>query len=155
MINEVATSEDPIFENRQAYMRAAKAGDVGGLVSLAADDIVSMSPNDTTVYGKAEYQAWWEEYFQYFKLVAFNESERSVVINGDFAVEHSGYMIAVAPLSGGTRIRDDGRILTIWKRQPDGAWKMWQTMWNSTNPIGIGTNRFMSRLMQKKARPKR
>ena len=155
MINEVARSEDPIFEYRQAYVRAAKAGDVGALVSLAADDIVSMSPNDTTVYGKAEYQAWWEEYFQYFKLVAFNEPERSVVINGDFAVEHSGYMIAVAPLSGGTRIRDDGRILTIWKRQPDGAWKMWQTMWNSTNPIGIGTNRFMSRLMQKKARPKR
>jgi ketosteroid isomerase-like protein len=155
MINQVATSEDPIFEYRQAYMRAAKAGDVAGLVSLASDDIVSMSPNDTTVYGKAEYQAWWEEYFQYFRLVAFTEPERSVVINGDFAVEHSGYMIAVVPLSGESRIRDDGRILTIWKRQPDSSWRIWQTMWNSTNPIGIGTNRFMSRLMQKKARPKR
>jgi ketosteroid isomerase-like protein len=155
MINPVAMSEDPIFEYRQAYITAAKAGDVATLVSLVADDVISMAPNDTTVYGRAEYQSWWEEYFQYFRLVAFSEPERSVVINGDFAVEHSGYMIAVAPLSGGTRIRDDGRILTIWKRQLDGSWRMWQTMWNSSSPIGIGTNRFMSRLMQKKARPKR
>jgi ketosteroid isomerase-like protein len=155
MINQAATSEDPIFEYRQAFMKAAKAGDVQTLVSFAAEDIVSMSPNDCTVYGKAEYQAWWEEYFQYFRLVAFSEPERSLVINGDFAIEHSGYMVAVAPLSGGTRIRDDGRLLTIWKRQQDGSWKIWQTLWNSTNPIGIGTNRYISRLMQKKARPKR
>jgi ketosteroid isomerase-like protein len=114
-----------------------------------------MSPNDCTVYGKAEFQAWWEEYFQYFRLVAFNVQERSVTINGDFAIEHSAYMIAVASASDGTRIRDDGRIFAIWKRQPDGAWKIWQIMWSSTKPIGIGANRYMSRLMQKKARPKR
>src|SRR5215510_14850295 len=138
MINEFVRPEDSIFEYRQAFFRATQAGDVKTLVSFAADDVVSMSPNDCTVYGKAEYQSWWEEYFQYFRLVAFSESERSIVINGDFAVEHSGYMIAVAPLSGGTRIRDDGRILTIWKRQLDGSWRMCQTMWNSTSPIGIG-----------------
>jgi ketosteroid isomerase-like protein len=155
MLNEVAMSEDPIFEYRQAFFRATQAGDVETLVSFAADDIVLMSPNDTTVYGKVEFQAWWEEYFQYFRLAAFNVPERSVVISGDYAIEHSAYMIAVVPASGGTRIRDDGRIFAIWKRQPDGAWKVWQMMWNSSNPIGIGTNRYMSRLMQKKATPKR
>jgi len=155
MINRAATSEDRIFEYRQAFFKATQAGDVDTLVSFAADDVVSMSPNDCTVYGKAEFQAWWEEYFQYFRLVAFNVQERSVTINGDFAIEHSAYMIAVASASDGTRIRDDGRIFAIWKRQPDGAWKIWQIMWSSTKPIGIGANRYMSRLMQKKARPKR
>jgi ketosteroid isomerase-like protein len=77
------------------------------------------------------------------------------VIDGDYAVEISGYMIAVVPVSGSGRIRDDGRALTVWKRQPDGSWKIWQTIWNSTKPIGIGTNRYMSRLMQKKARTSR
>jgi len=155
MINEAATSEDRIFEYRQAFFKAIQAGDIETLVSFAADDVVSMSPNDCTVYGKAEFQAWWEEYFQYFRLVAFNVPERSVTINGDFAIEHSAYKVAIAPASGGTRIRDDGRILAIWKRQPDGGWKIWQWIWNSSDPIGIGTNRYMSRLMQKKARPKR
>ena len=62
-------------------------------------------------------------------------------------------MIAIAPVGGRNRIRDDGRFLTIWKRQTDGVWKMWQMIWNSTKPIGIGTNRYMWRFMQKKSRP--
>jgi ketosteroid isomerase-like protein len=155
MSTQPSIQEDPILPYRQAFIKAAKAGDVDGLVSLVGDDIVSMGPNDTTIYGNAEYRSWWEEYFQYFRLVAWSEPERSVVVNGDYAVEHSAYMIAVAPASGSGRIRDDGRTLTIWKRQPDDTWKMWQTIWNSTKPIGIGTNRYMSRLMQKKARSPR
>jgi ketosteroid isomerase-like protein len=155
MSTEVSIIEDPIFTYRQAFLNAARSGDVDALVSLAADDIVSMSPNDTTVYGKEEYRAWWEEYFQYFRLAAFTEPERSVVMHGDFATEYSVYMIAVVPVGGGSRIRDDGRTLTIWKRQPDSSWKIWQIIWNSAKPIGIGTNRYMSRLMQRKTRPER
>src|SRR2546425_4842971 len=152
MSTQPLMKDDPILPFRQAFIQAAKAGDVDALVSCVADDIVSMSPNDTTVYGKDEYRAWWEEYFQYFRLVAWNEPERSVVINGDFATEHSAYMIAVVSAAGGSRMRDDGRTLSIWKRQQDGSWKIWQSIWNSTKPIGIGTNRYMSRLMQKKSR---
>src|SRR6185369_9861878 len=152
---EVSKKEDPLLSYRQEWIRAFKAGDVDGLVSLAADDIVCMSPNDTTVYGKDEFHDWWEEYFQYFKSVAFAEPERSVVVDGDFATEHSAYSLAIAPVSGGGRIRDDGRSLSIWKRQPDGSWKIWQMIWNSTNPIGSGTNRYMSRMLQKKVKPKR
>jgi ketosteroid isomerase-like protein len=155
MSTQPSIKDDPILPYRQAFNNAAKAGDVEALLSLVGDDIISMGPNDTTVYGKDEYRSWWEEYFQYFRLVAWSEPERSVVINGEYATEISGYMIAVVPASGGSRIRDDGRTLTIWKRQPDDSWKMWQTLWNSAKPIGIGTNRYMSRLMQKKARAPR
>jgi ketosteroid isomerase-like protein len=155
MSTELSRSEDPIFAYRQAFLKAFKAGDVDGLVSLAADNIVCMSPNDTTVYGKDEYRAWWEEYYQYFRVAAINEPERSVIVKGDFATEYSAYMLAIVPVSGGSRIRDDGRTLAIWKRQPDGEWKVWQMMWNSMKPIGSGTNRYMSRLMQKKSRPQR
>jgi ketosteroid isomerase-like protein len=154
MSTEISHQEDPIFSYRQAFNKAMIRGDVDTLVSLAADDVVSMSPNDSTIYGKAEYRAWFEEYFQYFRCISFTEPERSVSIDGDHAIEHSAYMIAIAPAEGDGRIRDDGRMLTIWKRQSDGLWKIWQTIWNSINPIGIGTNRYMSRLMQKKARPK-
>lgn len=147
-----STPTDVIVPYREAFINAAKAADVEALVSMVEEDVVSMSPNDTSVYGKAEYRAWWEEYFQYFRLAAFSEPERHVVIDGDFAIELSAYMIAVAPANGEGRIRDDGRTLTVWKRQPDDSWKIWQTIWNSTKPIGIGTNRYMSRLMQKKSR---
>jgi ketosteroid isomerase-like protein len=151
MSTQPLSAQDPIFRLRQTYIKAAIDGDVDALISLASDDIVVMSPNDTTVYGKAEWKAWWEEYFQDFRIVALTEPDRDLTISGDFATEVSGYMLAIVPVKGGTRIRDDGRFLTIWKRQPDGSWKMWQTMWNSVKPIGSGTNRYKSRLMQKKS----
>jgi ketosteroid isomerase-like protein len=150
----MAAEKDPIYELRQEFLRAAKAGDVEALARLAADDIVTMSPNDTTLFGKDEYKAWWEEYFEYFKIEAFSEAGRSIEFNGDFAIEVSGYTLAIIPVTGGSRIRDDGRVLSIWKRQPDQSWKIWQMMWNSSKPVGIGTNRYMSRLAQKKAKAK-
>ena len=61
---------------------AAKAGDVETLALSVAEDIVAMSPNDTTVYGRAEYRSWWEEYFQYFRITALDEPERSVIVHG-------------------------------------------------------------------------
>jgi ketosteroid isomerase-like protein len=155
MSTQPAADEDVIAPYRRAFIQASKTGDVDALISLVEEDVVAMSPNDTTVYGKAEYRSWWEEYFQYFRLTAFEEPERNLVVHGDFAIEHSAYMIAIVAVNGGTRIRDDGRTLTIWRKQPDDSWKMWQTIWNSTKPIGVGTNRYMSRLMQKKARPQR
>jgi ketosteroid isomerase-like protein len=155
MSTKSSSSQDPIADLRRTFNEAALSGDVDTLGAFATDDTVLMSPNDTTVYGKTEWKAWWEEYYQYFRVVALTEPDRSVTVIGDIATEVSGYMLAIVPVNGGTRIRDDGRQLTIWKRQPDGSWKIWQMMWNSMKPIGSGTNRYMSRLMQKKAGAKK
>jgi len=153
MSTEVVPKDDPIVLYRQKFVDAFKAGDINTVISLATEDVVIMSPNDSTLYGKDEFKEWLEEYFQYFRVTAFTEPERSVLFSGDFATQCTTYMIAITPVGGRSRIRDDGRTLTIWKRQQDGAWKFWQMMWNSTKPIGIGTNRYMWRFMQKKSRP--
>jgi ketosteroid isomerase-like protein len=155
MSTQVSVNQDPIFALRQAFHEACKAGDIESIVSFATDDVIAMPPNDTTIYGRAEWKQWWEDYHQYFRIAAVSESDREVTIHGDFALERSGYMLAVVPASGGGRIRDDGRFFTIWKRQLDGSWKMWQLMWNSSKPVGIGTNRYLSRMKQKKTGDKR
>src|SRR5262249_46583627 len=108
MSAEVSPMNDPILVYRQKFVDAVKAGDVDAVVSFCVDDVVIMSPNDSTLYGKAEWREWLEEYFQYFRFVAFNEPERSVVVNGDFATEHTTYMLAIVPVGGTNRIRDDG-----------------------------------------------
>jgi ketosteroid isomerase-like protein len=156
MSTEIAVNRDPIFAYRQKFVEAFKVADVDTIVSLAGDDAVIMSPNDSTLYGRDEWRDWLEEYFQYFRCIAYTEPDRAVSVQDGFATEYSTYMIAIAPVGGASRIRDDGRFFTIWKQQPDGEWKIWQMMWNSTKPIGIGTNRYMWRFMQKKkGRPKR
>jgi ketosteroid isomerase-like protein len=146
-------ADDPIFALRQKYVAAMKSSDIDALVSLCTDDVVIMSPNDSTLYGSAEWREWLEEYVQNFRIAALDEPSRHVIIDGDFATERTTYMVAIEPLAGSRRIRDDGRSLTIWKRQGD-TWKIWQTMWNSEKPIGSGTNRYMWRNSLKKTRSK-
>jgi ketosteroid isomerase-like protein len=131
-----------------------KTRDLDKLASLLDPETVWMPPNDTSLFGPDEVLEWWNEYFEYFRLTSATESERDVTISGEFAIEHSSHMVVITPVKGGTRIRDDVRMLRVWKRQPDGSWKVWRVMWNSIRPVGSGTNRYMSRLLQKRARSK-
>jgi ketosteroid isomerase-like protein len=146
-------ADDPILALRQKYIVAMKSGDVDVLLSLCTEDAVIMSPNDSTLYGATEFREWVEEYRQNFRIAALTEPNRHIIIDGDYATEWTTYMVAIEPLTGSGRIRDDGRSLTIWRRQ-GGTWKIWQMLWNSEKPIGSGTNRYMWRSSQKKKRAK-
>ena len=150
------TSEitDPLLAGWQTLQAAVKTGDLDKLMSLLDPETIWMPPNDTSLYGPDEVREWWKEYFEFFRITSHNEPERGVTITGDLAIEETTYMVVITPVKGGTRIRDDGRWLRIWKLQPDGSWRIWRTMWNSIRPVGSGTSRFMSRLLQKKGRSK-
>ena len=60
---QVSYNPDSIFVLRQAFNEAGKAGDIDTMMSMLADDVVMMPPNDTTLYGRAECREWWEEYY--------------------------------------------------------------------------------------------
>src|SRR5579863_6495499 len=94
-IQPSSNPDDPLTGLRRIFNEAALRGDVDTLATFATDDTVLMSPNDTTVYGRAEWKAWWEEYYQYFRIVALSEPDRSVTVVGEFATEISGYMLAI------------------------------------------------------------
>lgn len=68
MKTQLATHGDPTADLRRSFINAALKGDIDAIVSLACDDIVAMSPNETTLYGKAEWKEWWEEYSSTFEL---------------------------------------------------------------------------------------
>ena len=84
-------------------------------------------------------------------MVTFTEIEREVtVFNSEWAGERWAYMVAIQPLHGGDRIRDDGRFLALWKCEA-GLWRMSQAMFNSIRPVGSGTSRFFVRLKNRAA----
>jgi uncharacterized protein (TIGR02246 family) len=126
------------------------SGDVEALISLFADDAVLMPPNDTTVYGKDEIRTWWTEYFSFFRVTSSVETEREVMVSGPQTLVRTSFSVTIVPKRGGARILDDIRSLTIWKQEAGGTWKITHQIWNSTKPVGSGTNRYMNRMLQKK-----
>jgi ketosteroid isomerase-like protein len=134
----------------QRVLEASRSGDMDALVNLYADDAVVMPPNDTTLYGKEEIGAWWQEYFQWFQIASSIETDRDITIADDQAFQRAVLSIVIVPKRGGARIRDEVRTLTVWRLGAGGAWKISHEIWNSTKPVGSGTSRYMTRYMQKK-----
>jgi len=143
-------SDRPELVPHEEVMAASHSGDVSTVVGMYSDDAILMPPNDTTVYGKEEIQSWWEDYFQFFRITSSVETERDVTLAGNQAFERASFSGTIIPKEGGVRIHDDIRSLIVWKRAADGSWKISHHIWNSTKPVGAGTNRYMTRMMAKK-----
>ena len=146
---------DPIADYHQRQLASGKTGDLDAIASLFCDNAVFMTPNDTTLYGRAEVREWFEEYYEHFRIMALDETEREVtIISDEWVLERFAYTVAIVPLKSdgemGDRIRDDGRWFAAWKREADGNWRMFQAMFNSTRPIGSGTSRFIARMSQRR-----
>ena len=152
MSTQSSQADNPLVAARRDFLESFKTRDIDKIVSLADPDTVWMPPNDTSLYGPDEVRDWLKEYFEYFRVTSITEPDREVTMSGELAIEQTSYMAVITPLKGGTRIRDDGRMVTIWRPQPDSSWKIWRLLWNSTRPVGSGTNRFMSRMLQKRSR---
>ena len=133
-------------------MDASLSGKGDAFVSLFADDAVVMPPNDATLFGKTEIQAWFEDYFQHFRIASSVQTELEAAIIDDHVFERRAASVVIVPKDHGPRIRDDIRALTVWKVEPSGAWKISHMIWNSTKPVGAGTNRYMTRMLQKKTK---
>jgi ketosteroid isomerase-like protein len=143
---------DPVIEGHKIWVGMSRTADFAQLESILCDDIILMPPNDTSLFGKAEVIEWFREYFSNFQIANLTPTERDVFVSGDVAIEHWTYMVAIKEIEGTDRIRDDGRFLTIWKKQPDGSWKISHSIWNSIRPIGSGTSRFLA--LMKRRTPK-
>jgi uncharacterized protein (TIGR02246 family) len=145
-----ADATDPILESHELFIQGCKSGDVDQVVSLLTEDCVLMPPNETSLYGVEEIREWYEEYYRDFKITALTQTERDVRWMGDWALERWAYSVAIVPLRGGERIRDDGRFVVLWKLEADGEWKIAQFISNSVRPVGSGTSKFMVRMMDRR-----
>ena len=135
----------------QRVITASTSGDLNALVAFFTDDAVVMPPNDTTLFGTEEIREWWKEYFQWFEVTSSVVTDSNLTVAGDQAFHRGSLSIVIQPKGKGEQIRDDVRSLIVWRRQTDGVWKISHQIWNSTRPVGSGTSRYISRMIQKKS----
>ena len=143
----INVKNDALSALQAAHLRLVEAwknSDLEMMMSLYSDDVVFMPPNDTSVYGKVEVSDWFKEYLEHFKIMVLAATERDATPVGGYAIERWSYEVVIKPLAEGDLIRDEGRFLTVWKRESSSDWKIVQMIWNSIRPIGTGTSRFMA-----------
>lgn len=102
-------------------------------MSVYADDVISLPPNQPALVGRAAVQAMWEETLTDFAIeVSVNVEE--VEVAGGWAFERGTFNMKLSPRAGGEPIADTGKYLDVLRQQADGSWKYARVSWNSSQP---------------------
>ena len=130
-IDSRAQDERAIRAADAATLKAAQANDVDGAVANYANDADWLPPNAPIVHGKTAIRAGWA------KLIGnpgftidWQINKLEVSRAGDLAYTIFTYQMAVDGANG-KPITDQGKDMAVWKKQPDGSWKMVADTFNS------------------------
>jgi uncharacterized protein (TIGR02246 family) len=118
---------------REAHIAALNDGDVNAWVGAFTADGVQMPPNAPANLGRETIRTWSQAFLAPFRA-AFALAVDEVQVAGDWAFERGTYTITLTHKAGGEPMQDIGKYITIYERQPSGAWGMARDIWNSNNP---------------------
>ena len=130
--NTVAVKQQIEAANAR-FLAAIQKGDSAGAAVNYADDAIVMMPNDKAWVGRAAIAKGFADFMSQLSIKMGNQGTDDVVTSGDLAVETGHFDWTLQPKKGKT-IHDIGKYLTIWKRQPDGSYKIIRDINNSDLP---------------------
>jgi len=129
-----AADERAVREADAAWSKVAAAKDVEAYVGFLAEDASVFPPNAPMQTGK---EARWKAASEMMASPEFalswqvNKAEASR--GGDLAYSAGTYEVTMKDAKG-KPVSDRGKHVTVWKKQPDGKWKVVADIYNSDLP---------------------
>ena len=124
-----------IREAESARMKVAAAKDLEGFVAFYTDDASILSPNIPILTGKQPIREGLKPMLAdpQFSLILM-PTRVEVSKGGDMAFTQGPYKFTFSDLRG-NRFEDEGKFLTVWRKLPDGTWKVVEDTMNSDLPL--------------------
>ena len=128
-----------ITEFNQRYLQAINDGDIAALSALTTEEHIMLAPNRPLLIGK---EANDTANGRAFELFDFDETWAPVEteISGDWAWQRGTFKVIATPKASGASRTLQGNFLRIYRRQPDGSWRMIRDMFNSDQPLTSNNN---------------
>jgi uncharacterized protein (TIGR02246 family) len=124
-----------IRDAENARMKAAAAKDLDAFVATYADDASILSPNMPIFSGKQPIKDGLKPMLAdpLFSLILM-PTRVEVAKSGDLAFTQGPYKFTFSDLRG-NKFEDEGKYLTVWRKLPDGTWKVVEDTMNSDLPL--------------------
>ena len=116
-----------------AFNKIALAGDWDAFFAMLTEDFIMMPPNIPTMKGRAAYEAWFNS--MDVKMTEVNYEIHEIDGYGDLAYATATYTETFSIAGVEEPIYDEGKILTILRKQPNGSWLFSRWMWASDLPL--------------------
>lgn len=126
--------EEAIRTADQQWLKVFAAGDLEKSVEFCTDDGSILGPNQPIATGK---EAIKKSFSAFFGIPGFKISwqplRTEVAKSGELGVTSGAYQMTFNGPAG-KLITDQGKYVTVWKKQADGSWKVFLDIFNSDLP---------------------
>ena len=130
---DVAAVRQAIDQTNTKMIDALQRADTALIMSVYADDAVTMMSGQPAWRGKSEIATNGKQMFDAVKFSDVKFNTTSVDVAGDYAIETGAYEMTVTE-KGKKAVADKGKYITVWKKQADGSWKVYRDISNTDIP---------------------
>jgi len=115
-------------------LASVNSSDAARCSAVWAADGVLMPPHHPSVQGREAIGAYFRDLFSRSKF-RFTFTSSHIHLAGDVATERVTYTVVIWPEVDAPAIEDAGKGLHVYRRQPNGSWKLAYDIWNSDQPV--------------------
>ncbi len=116
-----------------AYVAAMNAADWKLVAQSFAEDAMRIPPHEEPHEGRVAIEAWLGGIEE---LISYELTRDAIGGAEGFAYVRGRYAITLRPAGAPGPISDEGDFLEIWRREPDGLWRVAEAIWNTRLPHG-------------------
>jgi ketosteroid isomerase-like protein len=127
-------AEDAVRAADGEALKAAQALDAAGTASYYTEDAMVMPPNAPGASGRVAAQKAWAAMLVPGTEISWLPNKVEAAASGEMVYDQGTYSLTT-PGPDGKPVNDDGKYLSVWKKQADGDWKEVEDIWNSDVPV--------------------
>jgi uncharacterized protein (TIGR02246 family) len=126
--------EQTIRDLDAQWSKDAGAHNLSATVSYYADDALLLGPDEPVSKGKPAIRDSWAAALETFSQLSWEVKTIEVARSGDLAYLTGAWKGKIKGAKGSS-LPTSGKLLEVWKKQPDGTWKCVADIYNSDAPM--------------------
>ena len=124
-----------IKEVESAWVKAAASKNLDAYVSFFTDDASVLTPNEPLLTGKQPIKDSMKPLMDDPNFtMSFIPNKVEVAKSGDLAFTQGPYKMSFSDMRG-NKFEDEGKYLTVWRKQADGTWKAVENSFMTDLPL--------------------
>jgi ketosteroid isomerase-like protein len=120
---------------RESWVQDLRAKQLEPILKFYAPDAVFLQPTGERIAGSGAIRALFQNIMATFNSDLTLRS-RTLDTSGDLAYDSGDFQESLTTIATGSKINSQGSYLLIYKRQPDGSWRIVQHAWTGIPPVG-------------------